>query len=587
MRTITTESAGGAAKFDSAGDYVQINVASAPSTVEYFIRGNSLSGEYVFKIQEGPTSNSLTDVVVFDSGNPISGSIVGRTNNLLSTTRFVKFIYVTKAVGNVGIDGIRIAGPGAPTVSFNPNGTTNAPVSNQFTMAVTIAPSGAGMQSWSLLPAYAGPASLTGGTFTFTPAAGDNGKTFTLSVIATNSIGTTTGTATIAVTPYVAPVPVIAFSPAAPTASWRLIPRNWASASPPPAAAFRIGPCCPATYAGTATLVGTNFTFTTAQADGPATYVFTVLATNSFGTTTGTAEIFVGTYVPPPPAGAYICTFEDGTKTGYASGDVTMSKQDVEPDGHPDRHRCARLKIGSKAARLKYDPTDGEETMTLLETAMSNGVGKVAFWYGPYGSHGTNAPTLAIEISDSLASGWVEVGAVDAGAVSVLTYYSADVYVSSPVYVRIRAKRGVKDRSANFDNIMITPYVAPSYSAYEQYLLQYNVTPGTRGRRRARTGTGTARATATNSWRCRRPIPTIPPARRKGAPPRLSCRGRGGRSWCGGRWRGRRRDRRRRRKRTRCRARVASRRWDRKTRWFRGGRSCRECTWRSAARDRC
>ena len=165
-----------------------------------------------------------------------------------------------------------------------------------------------------------------------------------------------------------------------------------------------------------ATLVGTNFTFTTAQADGPATYTFTVLATNSFGTTTGTADIIVGTYVPPPPAGAYICTFEDGTKTGYASGDVTMSNKTWNLTGILIGSDALDLKIGSKAARLKYDPTDGEETMTLLETVMSNGVGRVSFWYGPYGSHGTNAPNLAIEISDSLASGWVEVGAADAGA---------------------------------------------------------------------------------------------------------------------------------------------------------------------------
>ncbi len=472
---------GGAAKFDGAGDYIQINAASAPSTVEYYIRGNSLSGDYVFKIQEGPTSNSLTDVVVYNTGNPISGSIVGRTNNLLATTRYVKFIYVTKAVGNVGIDGVAIKGPGAPTVSFDPNGTTNAPVSNQFTMAVTIGPSGAGMQSWSMLPAYAGPASLTGGTFSFTPASGDNGKTFTLSVIATNSIGTTTGTATIAVTPYVPPVPVISFSPAAPYSIMATYTQKLGIGISPAGSGISEWTLLPSNYAGTATLVGTNFTFTTAQADGPATYTFTVLATNSFGTTTGTADIIVGAYVPPPPAGAYICTFEDGTKTGYASGDVTMSNKTWNLTGILIGTDALDLKIGSKAARLKYDPTDGEETMTLLEAVMSNGVGKVAFWYGPYGSHGTNAPTLAIEISESLASGWVEVGAAAAGAVSVLTYYSADVYVSSPVYVRIRAKSGMKDKSANFDNIMITPYATPTYTAYEQYLLQYNVTPGDAG----------------------------------------------------------------------------------------------------------
>ena len=473
---------GNAAGLDSAGDWVKINVASAPSTVSYWLKGNSLSGEYTFKVQESAAGSTWTDVAVFNSGNPIPNSpATPYTNNLLSATRYVQFIYVTKAGGNVGLDGVRIAGPAAPAVSFNPNGTTNAPVSNQFTMAVTIAPSGAGMQSWSMLPAYAGPASLTGGTFSFTPAAGDNGKTFTLSVIATNSMGTTTGTATIAVMPYVPPVPVISFSPAAPYSIMATYTQKLGIGITPAGSGISEWTLLPSNYAGSVTLDSTNFTFTTAQADGPATYTFTVLATNSFGTTTGTADIIVGTYVPPPPAGAYICTFEDGTKTGYASGDVTMSNKTWNLTGILIGSDALDLKIGSKAARLKYDPTDGEETMTLLETVMSNGVGRVSFWYGPYGSHGTNAPNLAIEISDSLASGWVEVGAADAGAVSVLTYYSADVYVSSPVYVRIRAKSGTKDRSANFDNITITPYAAPSYSAYEQYLLQYNVTPGDAG----------------------------------------------------------------------------------------------------------
>ncbi len=472
---------GGAAKFDGSGDYILINVASAPSTVEYFTQGNGLSGEYVFKVQEGPTSNSLTDVVTYDSANPMAGSVVGRTNNLLAATRYVKFIYVTKAVGNVGIDGVAIKGPGAPTVSFDPNGTTNAPVSNEFTMAVTIAPSGAGMQSWSMLPAYVGPASLSGGTFTFTPASGDNAKTFTLSVIATNSIGTTTGTATIAVTAYVPPVPVIALSPAAPYSIMATYTQKLGIGVSPAGSGISGWTLLPSNYAGTATLVGTNFTFTTAEDDGPATYTFTVLATNSFGTSTGTADIIVGEYVPPPPPGAYICTFEDGTKTGYASGDVTMSNKTWNLTGILIGTDANDLKIGSKAARLKYDPTDGEETMTLLEAVMANGVGTVSLWYGPYGTHGTNAPNLAIEISDNLASGWVEVGEANAGAVTVLTYKSIDVYVSSPIYVRIRAKSGTKDRSANFDNITITPYAPPSYSAYEAFLLKYNVTPGDPG----------------------------------------------------------------------------------------------------------
>ena len=139
------------------------------------------------------------------------------------------------------------------------------------------------------------------------------------------------------------------------------------------------------------------------------------------------------------------------------------------------------LKIGSKAARLKHDTSDGDETMTVQSPVMSNGVSTISLWYGPYGTHGTNAPTLAVEISEDLLTGWVEVGEVVVGAVSVLTYQSIDVYVSTPIYVRIRAKSGLNDKSANFDNITITPYAAQAQTPYNAFLLKYNVTPGDPG----------------------------------------------------------------------------------------------------------
>jgi len=469
---------------NSAGDNTQINFSGSPSKITYWVKKNGTSAApYEFTVQESPDNVFWSDVAKFsDTGTQLPTTAVKYTNNLLSASRYLKLIYNIKASGiNVGFDGIEIVGPGVPSVLFNPNGTTNAPVSNEFTMAVSISPSGSGMQSWNMTPSYSGAASLTGGTFIFTPATADQNKTFTVRVIATNSIGTTTGTATVVVTPYVAPVPVINFSPAAPYGIMATYTQKLGIGVSPAGSGISGWTLLPSNYAGSATLVGTNFTFTTAAADGPATYTFTVLATNVFGTSTGTAEIIVGEYVPPPPPGAYICTFEDGSKTGYASGDVTMSNKTWNLTGILIGTSADDLKIGSKSARLKFDPSDGEETMTVLEKVMGNGVGTVSFWYGPYGTHGEDAPVLAIEISENLASGWVEVGAANAGAVSVLTYYSAEVYVSTPIYVRIRAKSGNTGRSANFDDVMITPYAAPSYTPYEAFLLKYNVTPGDPG----------------------------------------------------------------------------------------------------------
>ena len=473
---------GNAAKFGDSGDAIQIYFSGAPSTVSYYIKNNTLSGAYVYKIQESSNGSTWTDASVFTStNNAVPTTTTKYTNNLLSSSRYVKFLYVTKVGGGVGIDGVTISGPGVPAVTFNPAGSQSVAASNTLTLAVSIAPSGAGMQSWSLLPAYAGSASLSGGTFQFTPANSDSNKTFTLSVIATNSVGTSTGTVSIAVTAYVAPVPVITFSPAAPYSIMATYTQRLGVGVSPAGSGLSDWTFLPSNYAGSATLAGTNFTFTSAQADGPGDYTLSVIATNSFGATTGTAAIAVTAYVPPPPPGAYICTFEDGTKTGYAATNVTLSNVVWNLDGILIGADALDLKIGSKAARLKYTDTDGFESMTS-QSVFSNGISTIGLWYGPYGAHGTNAPTMAIEISTSLASGWVEVGEVNAGAVTALTYCSVDVYVGDPVYVRIRSKSGVNDKSANFDNLTISAYSAPpAPSAYDAFLLKYNVTPGDPG----------------------------------------------------------------------------------------------------------
>ena len=174
-------------------------------------------GAYIFKVQESANGSTWSDVVVYNTANPIPNNAPAQyTNSLLANSRYVQFIYTTKATGNVGLDGVHVKGPDVPSITFNPPGTTNAPVSNEFTMAVTITPSGSGLKSWSMTPTYSGAASLSAGTFRFTPAAADQNKTFTLSVVASNAIGSVTNTAQIKVTPYTPPVPVITFSPPPP-----------------------------------------------------------------------------------------------------------------------------------------------------------------------------------------------------------------------------------------------------------------------------------------------------------------------------------------------------------------------------------
>ena len=475
---------GTAARYNDANDRIQVNFSGAPSKVSYYIMANSLTAGYDFRVQESVNGATWTDVRVFTStNNPIPTSATAYTNDLLSASRYVRFIFMVDMGGGIGIDGVRISGPSVPVVSFDPAGNQSVAASNELALAVSITPSGSGLKSWTFLPSnYVGAVSLSNGTFRFTPAVADVGKVIALSVVGSNSVGSSTGTVNVTVTAYVPPVPVVSFSPAGPYEIMATYTQKLGVGVSPAGSGIASWTFLPSNYAGTATLVGTNFTFTSAQADGPASYTLSIVATNSFGATTGTASVSVSEYVAPPPPGAYICTFEDGTKTGYASADVVLSNKTWNLTGILIGTDVLDLKFGAKAARLKFDPSDGEETMTVQSPVLANGIGTVSFWYGPYGTHGTDAPELAIEINSALGTeGWIEVGAVDAGAVTELTYYSADVYISDPAYVRIRAKAGTANRSANFDNVTIAPYSAPTRTPYDAFLLQYNVTPGDPG----------------------------------------------------------------------------------------------------------
>lgn len=474
-------SGGVAAKFDSSSDFLQIYFSGSPGAVSYYAQGNTLSGDYVYKVQESVNGSNWTDVATYNPANPLNNSTpVQYTNGLLPSSRYVKFLYVTRVGGNVGLDGVRITGPSVPTVTITPPGSTNAPASNTLTLAVSISPAGAGLESWNMVPAYAGAASLSGGSFSFTPAASDSGKTFTLSIIATNAIGMSTGTASIAVTAYVAPVPIITFRPAAPYSIMATYTQNLGIGMTPAGSGIQGWTLLPSNYAGSAILAGTNFTFTTAQADGPGTYILTVIATNVYGITTGTASIAVTEYIAPPPPGAQFIDFESTSKPNYPVTNVTINGKSWELAESLIGNLAGDQHFGSWSLRMRYS-TDLLCAMTSQSKLITNGVGAISLWYSSYGTNGNSDVMLAIEVSENLDSGWVELDSFGTMGVTNLTRRAVDVYVNTPVYVRIRAKSGLSENRANVDNITITDYAAPATSPYDAFLLKYNVTPGDPG----------------------------------------------------------------------------------------------------------
>lgn len=92
-------------KFDSQGDNVIINFNEAAKKVTYTVKGNSTSGTYAFDVMESADGVEYTPV---HSHNDLPSSGTAYTDNLASTSRFVKFVYTTKANGNVALGDINI-----------------------------------------------------------------------------------------------------------------------------------------------------------------------------------------------------------------------------------------------------------------------------------------------------------------------------------------------------------------------------------------------------------------------------------------------------------------------------------------------
>jgi len=285
--------------------------------------------------------------------------------------------------GTLKIMGVAVSTTGAPTITFSPGNDVQVHVSNLLEVAVSLFPSGSGIDDWSIIPTPSGSTSLSGGTFSFTPAAPDDGETFTLSVVATNSYGTTTGTLDIAVTEYLLP-------------------------------------------------------------------------------------------------GTYEITFDNAgeVKTSYASGVVSLNGRDWILDQARIGDTDSDVKIGIRAARFG---SYYQATMTSSNALLPTGLDTISFLYAQYGG-GDAGAELVVEVATDVALGdWMEVGRVDANGVTELTEYQASVKISEAMYMRIRTEYTPSVGQVNVDSILIVPYQTPSYTPYETFLLDYNVTPGDPG----------------------------------------------------------------------------------------------------------
>lgn len=231
------------------------------------------------------------------------------------------------------------------------------------------------------------------------------------------------------------------------------------------------------TPVGATSYGGGVFHFTPAAADEGGPFTLTVVATNVYGTTTGTLAITVTEYLPP---GSYEITFDNAgeVKTSYDVGPVSLNGQIWVLDQAIIGDTASDVKAGARAARFgKFF----EATMTSSNKLLGAGLGTISFLYAQYAG-GDAGAQLVVEVATDVAVGdWLEVGRVDANGVAELTKYQATIGVNQAMYVRIRTEYAAGVGQVNVDSILILPYQAPVYTAYEQYLRQYNVTPGDSG----------------------------------------------------------------------------------------------------------
>ncbi len=106
LDTDYTSGEGRGAKFDSPGDWVQVKFAGTPETLSYALKGNGTSADCVFVVQESATGaeEDWTTLATYPTEeNPLSQTMSGFTNELSAESRYVRFLYVTKAVGNVAL----------------------------------------------------------------------------------------------------------------------------------------------------------------------------------------------------------------------------------------------------------------------------------------------------------------------------------------------------------------------------------------------------------------------------------------------------------------------------------------------------
>lgn len=116
-----------AKKFDSTGDKLTIFFASNPGALTYYLAGNSFNGG-TFLVEE--SANGTTWTTLHSHTAPPASTYTLFTDIPNAQTRYIRFNYVNKSQGNIGLDDVTIAqGAATPEQEINVKQATTTIVS--------------------------------------------------------------------------------------------------------------------------------------------------------------------------------------------------------------------------------------------------------------------------------------------------------------------------------------------------------------------------------------------------------------------------------------------------------------------------
>lgn len=230
--------------------------------------------------------------------------------------------------------------------------------------------------------------------------------------------------------------------------------------------------------AGKYALSGKRFTFTPAMADEGGIFTLSVTATNSYGTNTATLAVAVTEYMPP---GSWFTGFETGDNPNYRATNSVIDERAWRLQELAFLSSDTIPKVGARACVFGRE---SEAYMVSADPVLSSthGFGTLSFLYAEYPGDTEPCQPLIVEVATDLAAGnWMELGSVNPNGVDTLTRADFPLATSEPVYLRIRTGYVNGSGRVVIDQLSVTPFVAPAWTPFEQYLLKYNVTPGDPG----------------------------------------------------------------------------------------------------------